>query len=117
ARSARQHGYSEQDLSPVTSQLGVLDRESQPWWSLAQADNFHRLRNRTAELRTQLANLQQQLLSASRDELTKQLAAARLQLAQAQQANATDTDVHALQLRIDEANRAQGAAHMVADYR
>lgn len=116
-RTASQQGYTTTDLAPITSQETRLDASQKPWFAPGQVPYYDGLSSRTNGLIVQLGGLEQQLLDQSRGDITKQSNAAKASIAQAQQANASDQDVQALQQRLDAVARAQGAAHTLKDYR
>jgi hypothetical protein len=116
-RAASQQGYTTTDLAPVTSQESTLETTQKPWFILGQEPYYNSLESRTAQLRSQLTTLEQQLLDQARAEVSRQSDAARASIAQDQQANASDQDIQGLQQRLDAVARAQGAAHTLKDYR
>jgi lipoprotein-anchoring transpeptidase ErfK/SrfK len=118
-RTAGQQGYSQQDLQPISSQAHALDvsASQEPWWLPGRAGYFQQLASQAAALDTQLGVRERQLVDGARMDAAKQLDAAKAEVVQAQQAGAADSDVAALQLRVDTAAKAQGSAHTLADYR
>jgi hypothetical protein len=115
--AAGQQGYTRADLAPVTSQVGVLDVAQQPWFVLGQPGYYDGLTSRTTRLQSQLASLEQGLMDQARGDASRQTDAAKAAITQDQQANASDPDVQGLQQRMDAVARAQGAAHVLKDYR
>src|SRR2546423_1000946 len=115
--AARQHGYTPSDLAPVTAQVRRLDSAHEPWWLLGRPGYFQGQSTRAGVLQHQLSTLEQSLEDQARSDVGKQADAAKAALAQAQQANAADTDVQSLQQRLDAVSRAPGAAHTLKDYR
>jgi L,D-transpeptidase catalytic domain len=116
-RAASQQGYTTADLAPITSQESTLEAAQKPWFAPGQVPYYDSLTSRTNRLIVQLGALEQQDLAQARTDVTKQSDATRASIAQAQQANAADQDVQALQQRLDAVARAQGAAHTLKDYR
>jgi hypothetical protein len=118
-QAAGQQGYSKQDLQPIASQAQALDVSAaqEPWWLPGRAGYFQQLASQAAALETQLGARESQLVDGARMDAAKQLDAAKAEVVQAQQAGAADSDVAALQLRVDTAARAQGSAHTLGDYR
>lgn len=115
--AAGQQGYTNQDLAPITDQARTLDVSQTPWLVLGQPAYYDSLTTRTVRLQSQLDALKRRLLDQARGDVTKQGAAATAALAKAQQANAADPDVQALQQKLDAAARVQGGAHTLKDYR
>src|SRR5436309_1621194 len=58
----RQQGYTSEDLASITSQERALDGAQAPWWLPGRPGYYDGLTARTAQLRRQLASLQQQLV-------------------------------------------------------
>ncbi|MDQ6921690.1 MAG: hypothetical protein M3170_08840, partial [Candidatus Dormibacteraeota bacterium] len=116
-RAARDQGYTNQDLAPITNRLNALNSAAVPWFLPSRPSHYKSALSQTLDLEQQLRTIEQQQLSIARDGSTQQLAAAGTAANQAQQAQAADTDIQALQQRIDNANKALGAAHNVRDYR
>jgi lipoprotein-anchoring transpeptidase ErfK/SrfK len=116
-RDARQLGYTEQDLQPVTNRVKALNTAAVPWFLPSQPLHYQGALTETINLQQQLKTIEDQKLSQARDGSTQQLASAGETLNKAQQAQAADSDVQALQQRIENANKALGAAHNVRDYR
>lgn len=116
-RTAARQGYTSQDLAPVTSQIGPLDRGQAPWWVPGRSSYYQDLTVRTSDLRAQLAALERRLFQQAQAAAGKDIATARTTIGQDQQANAADSDVLALQQRLDAVARSQGAAHTLKDYR
>jgi hypothetical protein len=116
-QDARQLGYTNGDLRPVTSRLDALNRAAAPWFLPSRPAHYASALSVTLDLQQQLKVIEQQALNQARDGATQQLAAAGTGANQAQQAQAADVDVQALQQRIDNANKALGAAHSVREYR
>lgn len=115
--AAERQGFTPGDLAPVTSGESALDRGTAPWWLPSRTSYYEGLTARVGGLDTQLADLERRIVDQTRADVAKQSDAARASIARAQQANAPDPDVHALQQRLDTVARAQGAAHTVKDYR
>jgi lipoprotein-anchoring transpeptidase ErfK/SrfK len=116
-RDARQQGYTAQDLQPVTSRVNALNSAATPWFLPSRPAHFQSSLSETISLQQQLKTIEQQQLGQARDGSTQQLTTAGNTLNQAQQAQAADSDVQALQQRIDAANKGLGAAHSIRDYR
>jgi len=116
-RAAATQGYTSQDLEPVASQLRLIDGTKEPWWIPDQPGYFSHLAAQVGHLNTQLNSLRRQLLSQAQGDAGKQIESAKAEIAQAQQANADDSDIQSLQQRVNAAVAAQGAAHNVRDYR
>jgi hypothetical protein len=115
--AARQQGYTSDDLAPITSQESALDGAQAPWWLPGRPGYYDGLTTRTAQLRRQLATLEQQIADRVRTDVTEKSNTARTSIGQAKQANAPDPDIQSLQQRLDAVARAQGAAHTVKEYR
>jgi hypothetical protein len=116
-RAAAQQGYTGQDLAPVTTQLTALDAAREPWWIPGRPGFYQQQATTTARLQAQLDSLQGRLFAQAQTDASKQIADAKSVIGQAQQGNAADSDVQALQQRLDIATKAQGAAHALKDYR
>jgi lipoprotein-anchoring transpeptidase ErfK/SrfK len=116
-QAAAQQGYTSQDLEPIRTQVRALDRSEEPWWIPGRPGYFDHLAAQTTALQGELNSLLQQLFTQAQTDAGKQIDGARAQIAQAQQANAADSDVQSLQHRLDDAARGQGAAHTIKDYR
>lgn len=116
-RDARQQGYTNEDLLPVTRRLDALNSTTAPWFIPTRPTHYKTAFSQTLDMEQQLKTIEQQLLNQSRDNATQQLAAAGTALNQAQQAQAADTDIQVLQQRIDSANKTMGGAHDIRDYR
>jgi lipoprotein-anchoring transpeptidase ErfK/SrfK len=116
-RTAGQQGYTNADLAPVTTRVNALETTTEPWWLFGRPGYFDGLATRTGQLQVQLDTLKQQLMDQARGDASKQADAAKTTIAQAQQANAPDPDVLALQQRLDAVSRGEGAAHTLKDYR
>jgi lipoprotein-anchoring transpeptidase ErfK/SrfK len=116
-KAAGAQGYTGRDLEPVTSQLSAVDTAREPWWIPDQPGHFRRLAGQVTRIRVQLDALERQVLGQAQADAAKQLDGAKSVIAQAQQANADDSDVQSLQQRLGAAAAAQGAAHAVHDYR
>jgi lipoprotein-anchoring transpeptidase ErfK/SrfK len=116
-RTASQQGYTTADLAPVTSRVNALGTTTEPWWLFGRTGYFDGLATRTGQLQVQLDTLKQHLMDQARGDASKQADAAKTTIAQAQQANAPDPDVLALQQRLDAVSRGEGAAHTLKDYR
>lgn len=116
-RAAGEQGYTNQDLAPITNRLNALNSAAVPWFLPSRPSHYKSALSQTLDLEQQLRTIEQQQLSIARDGSTQQLAAAGTAANQAQQAQAADTDIQSLQQRIDNANKALGAAHNVRDYR
>src|SRR5215469_13327220 len=116
-RTATQQGYTSQDLAPVTSQIGPLDRGQAPWWVPGRPSYYQDLTARASDLRGQLAALERRLLQQAQAAAGKDITRARTTVDQDKQANAADSDVQALQQRLDAVARSQGAAQTIKDYR
>src|SRR5262245_813998 len=116
-RTASQEGYTSQDLAPIMTQLRTLDGTREPWWIPVRPGFYEGEAAQAANLEVQLDALERQLLGLSQADASKQLGDAKTVIAQAKQNNAADPDVQALQQRLDAATKAQGAAHMLKDYR
>ena len=110
-------GYTGQDLEPITLQLGAVDKAREPWWIPAVPGHFRALTAQVVRLRVQLDSLESRILSQAQADAGKQIDSAKSEIAQAQQANADDSDVQSMQQRFGAATAAQGAAHSVHDYR
>ena len=115
--AAREQGYTSQDLLPVTSRLNALTSATVPWFLPSRPSHYKSALSQTVDMELQLRTIEQQQLNLARDGTTQQLAAAGTNANQAQQAQAADSDIQALQQRIDNANKALGAAHNIRDYR
>jgi hypothetical protein len=115
--SAREQGYTTEDLLPVTSRLNALNSAAVPWFLPSRPSHYKSAFTQTVDMEQQLRTIELQQLNQARDGSTQQLAAAGSAANQALQAQAADTDVQTLQQRIDNANKALGAAHNVRDYR
>jgi lipoprotein-anchoring transpeptidase ErfK/SrfK len=116
-RQASQEGYTSQDLAPITNQAAALDGTQEPWWLPSRPGYYDQLAVRTGGLQTQLQSQLQQLLGKAQSDSGKQVNNVKTAIAQAQQANAADQDVQALQQRLDALARAEGAAHTIKDFR
>ncbi len=116
-RAASQHGYTAQDLEPITSQLKDLDVEREPWWIPGRPGYFNHLTTRVIQLQGQLSTLERQLLQQAQAAAAGQVDSAKAEISQAQQSNAADSDVHGLQQRLDADTTLLGAAHILKDYR
>jgi len=116
-KAAAAQGYTSQDLEPITQQLKASDAAREPWWIPDQPGHFRRLTAQVARLRVELDSLERQVLTQAQADAAKQVDGAKSEIAQAQQANADDSDVQSLQQRLGAAVAAQGAAHGVHDYR
>jgi hypothetical protein len=116
-QAARQLGYTNEDLRPVTSRLDALNAAAVPWFLPSRPAHYTSALSVTLDLQQQLKVIEQQQLGKARDGSTQQLAAAGTAVNQAQQAQAADIDLQSLQQRIDTANKALGAAHDVREYR
>jgi len=114
---ASQQGYTSQDLAPVTTQVRALDGAREPWWIPSRPGFYGRQASETSRLQAELDALQGRLFAQSQADAAKQLGDARSVIGQAQQSNAADSDVQALQRRLDTATKARGAAHTLKDYR
>ena len=114
---AATQGYTSRDLEPVTSQLRLIDGTREPWWIPDQPGYFNHLATQVGHLKTQLDSLRRELLSQAQGDAGKQVETAKAAIAQAQQANADDSDIQSLQQRVNAAVAAQGAAHNLRDYR
>jgi lipoprotein-anchoring transpeptidase ErfK/SrfK len=116
-QTARQQGYTSQDLAPVTTQLNALNRKQVPWFLPSRPGYYQSSLTETVYLEKRLTTLEQQLLDQARGGTTQQMAAAQAATAQAQQAQAADPDIQSLQQRTDATNKALGAAINIRDYR
>jgi lipoprotein-anchoring transpeptidase ErfK/SrfK len=115
--AARQQGYTSQDLAPVTSGVSALDGAQEPWWIPSRPGYYEQKAAETSRLDAQLDALQARLFAQAQTNAAKQLGDAKSVIGQARQSNAADSDVQALQQRLDAAAKAQGAAHTLKDYR
>jgi len=115
--AAGQQGYSAVDLAPVTAQLRTLDGAKEPWWLPGRPAYFQAQTTQVSSLQVELGALEQRLRDQAQSDGARQVGDARTSIALAQQANAADPDVQALQQRVDAVARAQGAAHTLKDYR
>ena len=87
-QTARQQGYTSQDLAPVTTQLNALNRKQVPWFLPSRPGYYQSSLTETVYLEKRLTTLEQQLLDQARGGTTQQMAAAQAATAQAQQAQA-----------------------------
>ena len=116
-KAAGAQGYGIQDLEPVTSQLRVIDSTKEPWWIPDQPGYFKHLATQVIQIRAQLDALRKRLLTQAQADAGKQIESAKAKIAQAQQANADDSDIQSLQQKVNAAAAAQGAARSLHDYR
>jgi hypothetical protein len=116
-RAASQQGYTSSDLAPVRARVSSLDTGAEPWWIPGRPGYFEGLTARATELQDQLTTLERHLLDQARTNAAGQADAAKTAIGQAQQANAPDPDVQALQQRLAAVSRGEGAAHTLKDYR
>jgi lipoprotein-anchoring transpeptidase ErfK/SrfK len=114
---AREQGYTNQDLKPVTSRLDALSSSPVPWFLPSRPSYYHNALTQTLDMQQQLKTMERQQLDLARNGSTQQLASASSVTGQAQQAQAADFDVQSLQQRMDAANKALGAAHSIREYR
>lgn len=115
--AARQQGFTDADLAPITSRANAIEKAQEPWWLPGRTGYYDDLTGKIKVLQSQLVTLEQRLVDDARADLTRQAQAARASVTQAQQVNAADVDVQALQQRLDTVARAQGAAHTIKDFR
>src|ERR1700737_3448949 len=94
--AASQQGYTSQDLSPITTQLRALDHGQEPWWLPGRPLYYGQLSAQTSALQGRLDVLERQLFDQARTDSGKQMDAAKVQIGQAQQNSAADSDVKAL---------------------
>jgi len=115
--AASQQGYSAADLAPITVQVSRLDSSKEPWWLPGRPSYFQAQATQAGTLQVQLGALERRLTDQAQTDGARQVQDAKASITQAQQANAADPDVQALQQRLDAVARAQGAAHTLKDYR
>ena len=115
--TATKDGYTQQDLTPVTSRYNALSGSTAPWWIPSQAFYFQSQAKQTAQLQVQLQDLEQRLLTTARADAGKQVDAAKAEATQAQQIGAADGELQPLQQRLSTAAADQGGAKTVRDYR
>jgi L,D-transpeptidase catalytic domain len=116
-RAASGQGYTAQDLAPITTRARAMDAAAAPVWMLSQTAFFDENTNQVKRLRSDLKQREQQLLTAAQTDASKQVDDARAGIAHDKQVGADDPDVAALQKRLDDAAKLQGAAHTVTDFR
>lgn len=116
-RAAAAQGYGPDDLRPVTSALGTVAAGSAPWWPPSRADYYRQQSAQITRLRAALAAREQQVFKQAQGDAAKQVGDARTAIQQDQQLGAADSDVQALQRRLDDVAKTRGAAHTLGDYR
>lgn len=116
-RAATAQGYTGQDLAPITIKVRAIDAAAAPVFLLSQTGFFDQNTDQVKSLRTELKQREQQLMTTALADATKQVDDARAGIAQDKQLGADDPDVAALQKRLDDTAKLQGAAHTVTDYR
>lgn len=116
--AATQQGYTSRDLEPVIVHLQTLDRSQDPWWIPPSRPSYFQQRAaETVRIQSQLEVLEQGLLDQARSDAGQRVNADKAEIAQAQQNNAADPDVQALQQRLDAAVQGAAAARTLHDYR
>lgn len=116
-KAAQAQGYSGEDLQPITSRLTGIDSSRAPWWLTTRADFYRHQDNQVTSLAVDLKTRQTQLLSQAQGDATQQVGAAKAGIDRDRALGADDSDLQPLQQRLDDANKAQGAAHTITDYR
>jgi lipoprotein-anchoring transpeptidase ErfK/SrfK len=116
-KAAATQGYTSDDLSPIASQWRTIESAPAPFWLLGGVDFYRNQAGRISQLRTDLRTLEQRLLTVAETDARRQIDVARSGIEQDRQLGADQPDLQALQKRLEDLARAQGAAHSVTDYR
>ena len=116
-KAAQAQGYTAEDLRPITSRLSAIDSGRSPWWLTSRSDFYRHQDEQLVRLDADLKARLTQLLDQTQADATQEVGKAKTGIDHDRDLGADDSDLKPLQQRLDDAARAQGAAHTITEYR
>ena len=116
-RAAETQGYTAEDLAPITSGLKAVEGQKEPALLVSSPGFYSHRADEVAALDAKLEVRKREVLGQAQADTARQANAARTGIEQDRSLGTPDADLTALQQRLDQVARAQGAAHTPGEYR
>ena len=116
-RAARGEGYTDADLAPITRTLKAVDGTIEPWWIPGRSEFYNHDTQTVDQLRKDLKRLEQRISNQTQASTNRRVVAAKAAIEQDRSLLAADSDLEALQRRVDDIGKAQSQARTIAELR